>query len=256
LAADIRLNARQPLVATDYDIRLSPTPMNRLLTGFGVGDAGTSGTIKARIQMRGTGNSVRKSLATSDGRIAVVIPAGTFWMRNVQLAEFDVGVFLQRMFQQKLKKPVRINCGLVAFTVNKGVAAADPILIDTDANVMAAKGGFNFGDEAVNLQFRADAKKFSIFSAQSPVMIGGHFASPKLGIITPQLLARGGAAVALGVVGTPIASVLAFIDPGDAKGTACGPVLSAAPAIEQRTSKGKPIKLLGTAQSNRRDVRP
>lgn len=254
LASDITLNARDPRVATDYDIRLAPTPMGKLLAGFGTNESGTTGTLGARIQMHGTGDSVRKSLATSSGRIAIVIPAGAFWMRNVQLAEFDIGVFLQRLFQQKLKKPVRINCGLIAFTVKNGVAAADPILIDTDANVMAAKGGFNFADESVNLQFRADAKKFSIFSAQSPVNIGGYFAKPKLGIVTPQLLARGGAAVALGVVATPIASVLAFIDPGDAKSAACGPVLAAAPASAQHTTKGQPIKLLGTKSTNKQQA--
>ncbi len=254
LASDVRINARDPRVATDYDIRLSPTPMGRLLAGFGTSESGTTGTIRARIRMHGTGDSVRKSLATSNGRIAIVIPAGTFWMRNVQLAEFDIGVFLQRLFQQKLKKPVQIHCGLIAFTVKDGVAAADPILIDTDANVMAAKGGFSFADESVNLQFRADAKKFSVFSGQSPVNIGGYFAKPKLGIITPQLLARGGAAIALGVVATPVAAVLAFVDPGDAKNTACGPVLAAAPAAAQRTSKGKPIKLLGTKSANKQQA--
>ena len=250
LAADISLNARDPRVITDYDIRLSPTPMGRLLAGWGVDESGTTGTIAARVQMHGIGDSVRKSLASSDGRIAIVIPAGDFWMRNVQLAEFDIGVFVQRLLQKQLKKPVHINCGLIAFTVKDGVAAADPILIDTDANVMAAKGGFSFKDESMNLQFRADAKKMSVFSGQSPVNIGGYFAAPKLGIITPQLLERGGAAIALGLVATPFASVLAFVDPGDAKSAACGPVLAAAPASAQHTTKGKPIKMLGTKGKN------
>ncbi|WBO22652.1 AsmA family protein [Sphingomonas abietis] len=250
LAADITLNARDPAVVTDYDIRLSPTPMGRLLAGWGVDESGTTGTIAARVKMHGTGDSVRKSLATSDGRIAIIIPAGDFWTRNVQLAEFDIGVFVQRLLQKKLKKPVHINCGLIAFTVKKGVAAADPILIDTDANVMTAKGGFSFQDESMNIQFRADAKKFSVFSGQSPVNIGGYFAAPKLGIVTPQLLARGGAAVALGLVATPFASVLAFVDPGDAKSAACGPILAAAPASAQRTTKGQDIKALGTKGTN------
>ena len=113
-----------------------------------------------------------------------------------------------------------------------------------------SKGGFSFRDESVNVRFRADAKKFSVFSGQSPVNIGGYFAQPKLGIVTPQLLARGGAAVALGVVATPLASVLAFVDPGDARSAACGRVLAAAPAAAQHTTKGKPIKLLGSKGKN------
>jgi AsmA family protein len=253
LSADIGLDARTPAVFTTYDIRLSPTPLGKLMAGFGMKDAGTTGTVKARIQMSGRGDSVRKSLATSNGRIAIGLPAGTFWTSYAQLSEFDVGVFLQKLLQDKLKKPIHINCGLVAFTVKDGVAAADPILIDTDKNLMAAKGGFSFQDESMNIQFRADAKKFSAFSGQSPVGIGGYFAAPKLQIVTPQLLARGGAGVALGVL-TPPAAVLAFIDPGDAKSAACGPVLAGDTAAQQHSTKGKPLKLLGTKGDNKAEA--
>jgi uncharacterized protein involved in outer membrane biogenesis len=236
-------------VITDYDIRMSPTPMGKLLAGFGVAESGTTGTVKARIQMRGTGNTLRDSLATSDGRIAIILPRGTFWTKYIQLSEFDVGVFVQKLFQNKLKKPVQINCGLIGFTVRGGIAAADPILIDTDKNVMTAKGGFSFKDESMSLAFRADAKKFSLFSGQSPVGIRGHFAQPAIQIVTPQLLTRAGAAVALGIVGTPLASVLAFVDPGDAKSAACGPILAGAHAAAQRTTKGAPRKDIGGGKS-------
>ena len=53
-------------------------------------------------------------------------------------------------------------------------------------------------------------------------------------------MARGGAAAALGVAATPLAAVLAFVDVGDAKGAACGPVLAGATAQAQRTKSGKP----------------
>src|SRR3546814_13483472 len=82
------------------------------------------------------------------------------------------------MFQKKLKDPVEIKCGLIAFTVRDGVAAADPIIIDTRKNVMLGRGGFSFRNESLDLAFRADGKKFSLFSGQSPVGIGGTFARP------------------------------------------------------------------------------
>ena len=240
LASDILINARRNPVYTDYDIRLAPTPMGRLLGDFGVAEAGTTGTIKARVKMAGLGETVHQSLANSNGRIAIVIPAGTMWTRNAQLAELDVGTFIQKMFEHKLKKPVEINCGLIAFTVHNGIAAADPILIDTKKNVMLGRGGFSFKDEALDLRFRADAKTFSLFSGQSPVGVEGYFAEPRLDVISPQLIGRGAAAVGLGVAASPIAAILAFIDPGDAKAAACGPVLAGAHANAQRTTKGKP----------------
>ena len=248
LSSDIVINARRPAVFTDYDIRLSPTPMGRLLAGFGVEESGTSGTVKARIKMTGTGNSVRDSLATSNGRIAVILPKGTFWTRNVQLAELDVGVFVQKMFEKRLSEPVQINCGLIGFTVRNGIAAADPILIDTQKNVMLGRGGFSFRDETLNLAFRADGKKFSLFSGQSPVGIGGRFTAPSIDVISPELLARAGVGLGIGVLASPLAAVIAFVDVGDAKAADCGPVLSGARASAQKTEGGKSRKDVGAGQ--------
>lgn len=253
LASDIEINARSQPVRTRYDIRLAPTPMGKLLARFGVAESGTSGTIKARVQLQGTGDTVHKSLATSNGRIAVILPRGTLWTQNVQLAELDIGTFITKMFEEKLKEPVQINCGLIGFTVRSGIAAADPILIDTRKNVMLGQGGFSFRDEAIDLAIRADSKKFSLFSGQSPVGLGGHFAEPKLEVITPELLGRAGAGLGLGAALSPIASVLAFVDVGDAKAADCGPVLAGARATAQRTDKGKPRDDVGEGKASKSD---
>ncbi|WNO54410.1 AsmA family protein [Stakelama saccharophila] len=239
VSSDIKINARKSPVFTEYDIRLSPTPMGVLLAGWGVEQSGTTGTLKARVKMTGSGDTVHQSLSHANGRIAIIMPKGSFWTRNVQLSELDVGTFVQKMFEKKLKEPVQINCGLIGFTVRDGIAAADPILIDTDKNVMLGHGGFSFRNEALDLAFRADSKKFSLFSGQSPVGIGGYFAAPEIDVVSPELLGRAGSAIGLAVVATPLASVLSFVDIGDAKAAACGPVLRGARAAAQRTSKGE-----------------
>ncbi|SFP87121.1 AsmA family protein [Sphingomonas rubra] len=239
VASDVIFDTRPRPSAVSYDIRIAPTPMSRLLAGYGVIEAGTTGTIRGRIELKGRGDTIHDSLSTSRGRIAFVMPAGTFWTRNVQLAELDLGTFAQKMFEGKLEKPVTINCGLIGFTVRNGVAAADPILIDTSKNVIVGRGGFSFRNEAVDLAIRADSKKFSLFSGQSPVRLGGYFSSPTLGVISPELVGRAGAALGLSLVATPLAGVLAFVDVGDAKATACGPVLRGATAKAQRTTEGE-----------------
>ncbi|MET0588728.1 MAG: AsmA family protein [Novosphingobium sp.] len=239
VASDIVFDTRQRPAADSYDIGLAPTPMGRLLTGYGVEESGTSGTIRGRIQLRGRGDTIHDSLASASGRIAFVIPQGTLWTRNVQLAELDLGTFVYKMFQDRLKEPVRINCGLIGFTVRNGIAAADPILIDTRKNVILGRGGFSFRTEGIDLAIRADGKKFSLFSGQSPVGVGGHFAQPSLDVISPELIGRAGVGLGLAAVVSPLAGVLAFVDVGNAKSAACGPVLSGARAAAQRTTKGK-----------------
>jgi len=236
------LDARGRQVLADYQVRLHPTPMGKLLARFGVEEAGTSGTISGRLALRGVGNSLRDNLAHANGRMVAIIPAGTMWARNIQLAELDIGTFITKMFQKKLKQPVAINCGLVGFTVKDGVSFADPLLIDTKKNIITGNGDFSFRDESIDLHVKAKGKTFSLFSLQSPVGVGGYLAAPKLNVISPQLLERAGAAAALGLVATPVAALIAFIDPGDGKAAACGPVLAGATASAQRTSAGKPIK--------------
>jgi uncharacterized protein involved in outer membrane biogenesis len=256
LTSDIAINARSKPVRTSYDIRLSPVRMGVLLAKFGAQDSGTTGRLKARVQLNGVGDSVRESLGNSNGRMAFIMPAGTFWTRNVELSELDIGTFVQKMFEKKLTEPVRINCGLVAFTVRNGIAAADPILIDTAKNVIAGRGGFSFKTEALDLTIKADAKKMSLFSAQSPIGVQGYFAAPDVDPISPELLARAGAGLGLAALVSPLAAVIAFVDPGDAEPTRCGPVLAGARSSAQREQDGGPVENVGAGATATPEEKP
>ena len=118
---------------------------------------------------------------------------------------------------------------------------------------MWGRGGFSFKNESLDLAFRADGKKFSLFSGQSPIGINGYFAKPGIDVISPELIARGGAAAALGIAASPLAAVLAFVDVGDAKSAACGPVLAGATAAAQRTKSGKPRDDVGRGTTSKEE---
>ena len=227
LDSDISINARAVPVVTDYDIRLSQVPLKRLLTSFKVEDAGATASVRGRIQLRGYGDTVRKSLGSSQGRIALVFPSGTLWVRNIQLAKLDVQNFVFAFFGKKLKKPTEIRCGVIAFTVKNGKAVADPILFDTTRANYRGSGGFDFADESLAMSVEGKSKEFSLVSGQSPIGIKGWFAAPSIDPISRELLTRGAAAVALGVIASPLAAVLAFVDFGGAKDNACAPILAA-----------------------------
>jgi uncharacterized protein involved in outer membrane biogenesis len=152
VASDLIFDTRQRPTAASYDVRLAPTPIGVLLRGWGVEESGTTGSVKGRIRLDGRGDTLHDTLASARGRIAFIIPKGSFWTRNIQLSELDLGTFAQKMFEGKLEKPVQINCGLVGFTVRGGIAAADPILIDTSKSVMLGRGGFSFRNETLDLE--------------------------------------------------------------------------------------------------------
>ncbi|WP_121117835.1 AsmA family protein [Croceibacterium ferulae] len=256
VTSDVRIDWRRRPARITYDFRLGATPMTQLLSGFGVAEAGTNGTISGRLQLEGDGDTLHDSLATSRGRIAFVIPQGTLTTRNVQLSELDLGTFVQKMFEERLEEPVNINCGLVAFTVRRGVAAADPILIDTRKNVITGRGGFSFATEQMDLAFSADAKKFSLFSGQSPVRVGGYFSEPSLAVVSPELLGRAGIGLGLAALAAPPAALLAFVDVGDAESAACGPVLAGATAEAQRTRDGERRDDVGDGETATATTKP
>lgn len=223
LTSDITINARVQPVATDYDIKLSQVPLNKLLTQFKIDESGTTASLRGRIQLHGLGDTVRKSLATSTGRIAVVFPKGTLWVRNIELIKLDVQNFLTAFLGQRLRKPRIINCGLVAFTVKNGIGQADPVFFDTNRANITGTGQISFVDESLDLSIRGRSKEFSLFSGQSPIGIKGYFAAPTVHPISKQLIARAGAGVGLGLLFPP-AAVLAFVDFGGAKNINCAPI--------------------------------
>jgi hypothetical protein len=227
LIGKISIDARSLPVRTDYDIRLTEIPLGKVLNGFNVEDAGTTASVRGRLQLKGIGDTLHKSLASSNGRIALVVPSGQLWIRNIQLAKLDLQNFLTALIGKKLKDKRQIACGIVAFTVTNGRAIADPIIIDTDKAVFRGRGGFSFDDESLALSLEGDSKQFSLFSGQSPIGINGYFADPSINPISAELLVRGAAAVTLGLVATPVAVIAAFIDLGDAKDVNCTPILAA-----------------------------
>jgi AsmA family protein len=63
---------------------------------------------------------------------------------------------------------------------------------------------------------------------RSPVLIRGTLKRPSVGIDARNSLVQAGEAVALGVALTPLASLLAFVDPGLAKDADCAALLAEA----------------------------
>jgi AsmA family protein len=232
----VLLNARVKPVITDYDVLVGPLPLGRLLSSFDVENSGTTATMRGRIKLRGTGDTVRKSLGSATGRVALVFPSGTLWIRNVELAKLDLQNYLFAVFGKRLKHPTEIRCGLVAFTMVDGLGTADPIFFDTKRAVFRGTGQINVRDETMALSVQGDSKEFSLFSGQSPIAINGSFVAPHINVISGKLLGRTAAAVALGAVLTPIASILAFVDLGEQKDTDCTPVLAASRSAPVRAA--------------------
>jgi hypothetical protein len=128
-----------------------------------------------------------------------------------------------------------LRCAVTSFGAKDGVLTAQRFVIDTDPVRIDGGGIINLRDETLDLRLQGKPKNFQIVRARAPITVKGSLAQPALGVEAGPLVAQGGIAAALGLI-NPLASILAFIDPGLANDANCAPLLAEAKA------KGAPIK--------------
>jgi pyruvate/2-oxoglutarate dehydrogenase complex dihydrolipoamide acyltransferase (E2) component len=77
---------------------------------------------------------------------------------------------------------------------------------------------------------------------RSPVEINGHLLKPSIGIDAGDTVKQGAVAAALGAALTPVAALLAFIDPGLAKDENCAALLDSAKTPPAKTASNEEPK--------------
>ena len=110
--------------------------------------------------------------------------------------------------------------------MNNGVASPRVFLLDTTDSTILVEGPMDLRSEQLDLRVKTQPKDPSIFTVRTPITVKGRFARPSIGVEKGPLAARGAAAIALGVLLTPVASILAFIEPGLGKDSDCAALLS------------------------------
>lgn len=123
-------------------------------------------------------------------------------------------------------KKTEIRCGVVDFEAVHGDLKAKTFFIDTTNVLITGRGAVQLGSEDVNIAVQGDPKHLRFLRLRAPISITGTLADPTFGIKPEQLVAQVGAAVALGVLLTPIAAALAFVDPGLAKDKNCVAIMA------------------------------
>ncbi|MFC3677486.1 AsmA family protein [Ferrovibrio xuzhouensis] len=223
--ADIRLDARHDPVTTDYDIRLSKFRLERFLDSAGLSGSG-NGIIDGRIRLTGQGDSVRKSLGSANGNIRFVIDHGTISNLAVALAGLDIARALGLWATGDA--PIPLRCFVADFDVRKGVMTPKTFVLDSSNSTLTAEGNVSLADEQLDLRLLAHPKTPTLVSARTPITVSGAFSRPSVGVEAAPLGARAAGAAALGVLLTPLASILAFIDPGLAQDSDCAALIHAA----------------------------
>ena len=125
------------------------------------------------------------------------------------------------------KADTGIRCGVASFDVKDGTLTSQRLLVDTDPVLITGQGTINLDSEALDLQFEGHPKHPRL-RVRAPLLVRGTFKHPAFSIEAKKPMAQAGGAIALGMLLTPVAAMLAFVDPGLAKDTDCGALLAEA----------------------------
>ncbi len=231
----VSLNARKATPVSSLDLRLTNARIEELIPVTFGGGHPLTGSLAARAQLTGEGNSVHKAFASADGEVMVVAPGGEIREAFAEL----MGVNVVKGLGLLLKKDMSttpLRCGVAHFQTNDGVMTANNIVLDTGPVLITGRGTVNLGTERMAFKLRGHNKKFRLVRALLPVKAEGPIRAPKLGVEPGSAVAQGAVAVGLGALVSPLAALLPFVDPGLAKDANCGALLTEA------GRQGAPVK--------------
>jgi AsmA family protein len=215
----VSLNARPAVPVTDIDMQLQ----NLDLTQFKPQSSSSSplaGRLVGRIRLHGTGSSVHKAAADASGDMTFVVPQGQMRAAFAELTGINVTTALGLLLAKK-DENTEIRCAVANFHADNGELKATTLVVDTTQVLITGGGNLDLSTEALDMSLRGQPKKIRLVRLRSPIKIHGLLSHPQIGLQTGNLVGQAGGAIALGTLLTPVAALLAFVDPGLAKDANC-----------------------------------
>jgi uncharacterized protein involved in outer membrane biogenesis len=176
------------------------------------------GALSGRAELRATGKSVAELLGTGDGRVTLTTSGGNLSALLVDLS----GLRLANAILSVLGIPSRTNlqCFIADFRLQDGTLNTQSMIIDTDEAIITGEGNVNLMREQIAYRLRTQSRDFTIGALSTDIRIGGTFRDPNVLPDPVELGARGGAAVALGLI-NPLLAILPTIQFGTDEDSGC-----------------------------------
>ena len=249
MSAEIVLSEVSNELRAHANVDFRQLDVDKLLRSAGVG--GGAGTISGSAKIDGTGSSLAQILAYGDGQAKLFMgPGGDLSALLVDVSGLELG----NAVLSALGVPSRttIECLIAVIDLRRGIVTTNPVLLDTREAKIGVGGTVNLQNETMNLVVKTEAKHFSIGSLPTPIDIAGTLGAPTVRPEIGPLALRGGAAVALGIIGTPLAALIPTIQFGTGEDNACAGLLPRAEAAAQAPAAAAHSREVAREPSRRR----
>jgi uncharacterized protein involved in outer membrane biogenesis len=236
--ANANIDATSDNPEAQFDLKMVNLQADRLAGKGKTPAPPVEGMLRVRVVAKGHGNSLHQVAASADGSVTAVLTHGTIRASLAELTGIDLrglGLLLVKDHQE-----TAVDCGVLSFRAQGGTLASQSMVVDTDSVLITGEGTIHLETEALDLALRGHPKHLRLVRVRSPLTVHGTLAHPSVGIQVRNSVAQTAEAVALGVLLTPLASVLAFVDPGLAKDADCASLLAAAKALDKGVPSSPP----------------
>lgn len=194
------------------------------------------GQINGEFDLAGQGNSVGRMLASSNGKVGLVVSGGEISKLMMEKA----GLHLWEILQLSLSgdRLIKLRCAVADFEVKNGRMQTDALVLDTQVTTLIGSGNVDLAQERLDLTFNQKTKATSPLALRSPIYVRGSFAKPELGVDKTRVAVRALGALALGAV-SPFLTLLPLIDAGPGQDSDCGQLVRDARALPHPRSQKK-----------------
>ncbi len=184
------------------------------------------GEVHANAKLSAVGNSFAALAASANGEAKALISQGTVSKFILEVMGLNIGsIIVSRLFGDR---QVQLNCMASDFSIKDGLMQSQVFVIDTEDAIISVEGQINLATEELALTIHPESKGVRIISLRSPLYVKGSFKNPEVGVDKGAVALKAGAATILGAVATPLAALLALINPGPAKESPCAQLLAQA----------------------------
>ena len=226
------------MIAGTANLHIQELRLERLVPEIKSGKL-SAGTMEGRAQLTGHGNSVAAMLGTSNGHVTLLMDGGEISDLVLRLLNLDIAHVSVTLMRGDQAIPVR--CIVGHFVASNGHLQPQPFILDTEHTKVTMEGDIDLRTELLDLRLVAQPKDTSLAALRGPIVLEGPLSAPKVRPDLRRPLARSVAAIALGIVATPVAALVPLFQLGTEKDANCPATVSQAKAlIDQQAGAQSP----------------
>jgi uncharacterized protein involved in outer membrane biogenesis len=227
VAGSVLMDGGHEPLSSAVELSVREIDLQRLFPGFKL-SAASAGLVGGAGRLDATGNSVAEMLGSMTGDVVLRMDGGRVSKLLLELADLDVAD--SAVLWVAGDKSIPVRCLVADFHADDGRMQTQTLVLDSQDTRVDGSGTIDFKNEGLGLRLAARSKRPSLVALRGPIQLGGRFKAPTVRVDATQVTLRAVAAAALGVLLTPPAAILPFIELGVAKDADCAGLAARAEA--------------------------